>query len=352
MALGLVVAADIINAALTFYVKGKEFAQTIQEKPLLAYLKEHQEEFPSGKDNVSSPVQGAYMSDTPGFFQGYSEDDALSFAQAQNLLRVAYPWKEQAASLIITWTELKKDGINVHDHQKTSEHSKREMTVLTGLLDNRLRDFGESWARAKNNMYWLDGSQDAKQTPGIRSVLQDAGSGVAGQNIGGLSTTAYSWWNFRSRVGAAAVQADEAGQTLTKALRSDIIQLTRYGGKPDKAFMGSAFWDALMLEVQAKGTYTQEGFTKESSTDFGMATIRMRGLGTFTYDPTLDLMGRSKFCYIIDGRRIRRRPMAGEEDKMLTPERPYNYLVFLRTMTDTSALEATQLNSSQVVEVK
>lgn len=352
MSLGLVVAADIVNAALTYYVRGKEFAQTIQEKPLLGWAKEHQEEFPSGKDNVSSPVQGAYMSDTPGFFAGYTEDDALSFTQAQNLLRVAYPWKEQAASLIITWTELKKDGVTVRDHQKTSEHSQREMTVLTGLLDNRLRDFGESWARAKNNMLWLDGSQDAKQTPGVRSILQDAGSGIAGQTIGGLATAAYPWWNFRARVGNDAIQADEAAQTLSKALRHDIIQLTRYGGKPDMAFCGSGFVDALQLEVAAKGTYTVEGFTRESTNDFGMATIRMKGLGTFKYDPTLDLMGRSKFCYIMDSRRIRRRPMAGEEDKMLTPERPYNYLVFLRTMTDTSAFEATQLNCHELVEVK
>ena len=351
MALGLVVAADIINAALTYYVRGKEFAQTIQEKPLLGWLKENQQEFPSGKDNVSSPVQGAYMSDTPGFFQGYSDDDALNFAQAQNLLRVTFPWKEQAASLIITWTELKKDGITVKDHQKTSEHSQREMTVLTGLLDNRLRDFAESWARTKNNMYWLDGSQDPKATPGIRSILQDAGSGVAGQTIGGLATATYTWWNFVSRVGAAKIQADEAAQTLSKTLRHDIIQLTRYGGKPNKAFMGSSFWDALMLEVQAKGIYTQEGFAKESDTDFGMATIRMKGLGTFTYDPTLDSMGRSKFCYIMDGSKIRLRPMTGEQDKMLTPERPYNYLVFLRTMTDTSAMECVQLNCNEVVEV-
>ena len=352
MALGLVVASDIINASLTYYVRGKEFAQTTQEKPLLAWCKEHAEDFPSGKDNISSPVQGDYMSDTPGFFAGYSEDDALSFTQAANLLRVSFPWREQAANLIITFTELKKDGITVTDHQKTSEHSKREMTVLTGLLDNRLRNFAESWARAKNAMLWGDGSQDPKATPGVRSILQDAGSGVAGQTIGGLATATYWWWNFISRVGNNAVQADEAMQSLSKALRHDIIQLTRYGGKPDKAFMGSAAWDALMLEVAAKGTYTQEGFTKESNTDFGMATIRMKGLGTFTYDPTLDTIGRSKFIYIMDSRRIRYRPMAGEQDKMLTPERPYNYLVFLRTMTDTSAFEATQLTCHEVLEVK
>lgn len=350
MALGLVVAADIINAALTYYVRGNEFAQTIQEKPLLGWLKENQQEFPSGKDNVSSPVQGAYMSDTPGFFAGYSEDDALTFTQAQNLLRVSYPWREQAASLIITWTELKKDGITVRDHQKTSEHSQREMTVLTGLLDNRLRDFAESWARAKNDMYWKDGTQDAKATPGIRSIIQDAGS--AGATIGGLVCNNYTWWNFPSRVGANAIQADEAAQTLTKALRHDIQVLQRYGGKPNKAFCGLDFIDALQLELGAKGQYTVEGFTSAGKTDLGMAKIRLQGLGVFEYDPSLDSMGRGKFCYIMDSRRIRLRPMAGEQDKMLTPERPYNYLVFLRTMTDTSAFEAVQLNCHELIEVK
>jgi hypothetical protein len=90
MALGLAVAGDIASAALTFYVRGKAFAQTIQDKPLLRTLKGAQKTFPGGKDNVSLPVQGAFMQSTAGFFAGFSEDDTLSFTQAANLLRAEF----------------------------------------------------------------------------------------------------------------------------------------------------------------------------------------------------------------------------------------------------------------------
>src|SRR6266536_4110716 len=75
MALGLSVASDIASAALTFYVRGAALEQTMQDRPLLRILNAAKETFPGGKDNISLPVQGAFMSDTAGFFAGYSEDD-------------------------------------------------------------------------------------------------------------------------------------------------------------------------------------------------------------------------------------------------------------------------------------
>lgn len=342
MALGLVVATDIVNAALIFYVRGKTLSNTTQEKPLMKALMANQKTFPSGNLQISLPVQGVYMSDTQGFMAGYSEDDQLAFAQAMNILRAVYPWKEVAAGLIITWTELKKDGITVTDHQKTSEHSQVELTRLTGLLENRLDDFGESWARAINLMLWQDGSQDAKAVPGLRSILTDvAGTGTTG----GLSRSTYQWWQHRVNLNLAP---SAENQTLTRFLRQEKRQLRRYGGKPDTILCGSGFIDALELELQNKGVYTQQGWDKSASTEVNMNDISLRGLGTFMYDPTLDDFGFSKRAYIWDSRRIQLRPMEGEEDKILTPERPYNYLVFLRTITWTGGLAANQLNCNAV----
>lgn len=344
MALGTVVAADIASALLTFYVRGDALSQTMQERPLLAWLRGNKETFPGGKDNISSPVQGSYMEDTAGFFSGYSEDDALNFTQAQNILRVAYPWKEVHAGLIITWTELKKDGITVDDDAKTSEHSKRELVVLTGLLKNRLADYGESYARATNKMFWNDGSQDAKAVPGITSILTDVPAvGVTG----GLNRATYPWWQHRVQLGIVASKVD---QTLTTTLRNEMRQLRRFGGKPNKALCGSKFIEALEMEIQAKGILTQDGFTKEGKNDFGMAVISLKGLGTFDYDPTLDDKGMSKRCFVM-GNRMKLRPMTGEENKVLKPTRPYNYAVFLQSMTWTGGLECTQLNEQGVYSV-
>lgn len=340
--LGLQVANDIANGVLTFYQRSEAIWQTMYRKPLLGWLRSGSQTFPGGKDYVSEPVQIAAMSDTPGFLQGYSEDDQLAFLQAANLLRAQYPWKEVHAGLIITWTELKKDGITINDDQKQSEHSQVALIRLTSLLKNRINDFGESYARATNNMFWQDGSQDPKQVPGIFSLLPDNPAAV----IGGIDATVYLLWQHRVKLG---IVASEQNQTLCKTLRKELIQLGRYEGNPNKAFCGSDFLDALFIEIQSKGLYTMEGFTKKM--DMGMRKVSMAGLGEFEYDPTLDLLGKSKYCYIMDSRRIRMRPMEGEDNKVLMPTRPYNYMVFLKDMTWTGAIERTQGNANGVYSV-
>jgi len=344
--LGLSVANDIANGALIFYVRGPALTQTTTDKPLLKWLKDGQKTFPSGNLQVSEPVQGAYMSDTPGFLQGYTEDDAINFMQASNLLRAVYNWKEVAASLIITWTELKKDGITIVDDTgrpgETSEHSDVTLTRITGLLENRLADFGESWSRAMNLMYWQDGTQDAKQVPGIQSLITtvpNAGS------TGGLSRVTYGWWQNRAKMD---LNASAANSSLILFLNSELVQLKRFGGKPNKALCGSAFLDALRLELVAKGYFTLQGFQGQQATDLGVGGIHISGLGTFDYDPTLDQLNLSKRCYILDGRRVRLRPMEQEDNKLCMPNRPYQYMVFLKTMTWTGALEVTQLNANGV----
>lgn len=347
-ALGLSVANDIASGALIWYVKGRTLSQTTQDKPLLAFLKSGQKTFASGNLQISEPVQGAYMSDTAGFLQGFSEDDSINFAQASNILRAVFSWKEVIASLIITWTELLKDGISIFDDSKggrKSEHSEVAMTRITGLLENRMDDFGESYSRAKNLMLWQDGSQDSKQVPGVQSLLDDnpnAGS------IGGLSQATYPWWRQRVNL---ALAPSPANSTIIQFFNSELLQLKRYGGKPNKALCGSAFLDALRLELFAKGYFTQTGYNNAKATDLGMGGVHISEMGKFEYDPTLDVIGFSKRCYIFDSRRIKLRPMEGEDNKVLTPERPYQYLVFLHSVKWTGALEVTQLNCHGVYAV-
>lgn len=346
MALGLVVANDIANALLTNYTRGATIVQTMQDKPLLAYLNSKKKTFSGGNQFISDPIQGYFMSDQAGFLQGYSEDDQLNFNQAANILRNSQNWKEVHAGLIISWTELKKDGITIKDHQAQSTHSEVEAFQLTDLLDNRMSDFMESLARAKNRMLWLDGSQDPKATPGVKSILTD----VVGQGVTvGLNRATYAFWNHRLNLNVAVSAADS---TLLKFLQDEVIQLLRFGGKPDKALVGSIFLKALRTELWAKGQQTVTGFQdNKSATSFGMDEIQINGIGTFTYDPTLDDLGESNRCYIMDSRRLVLRPMEGEDDKVLTPERPYNYMVFLKDITWTGALCCTQLNGMAIYAV-
>ncbi len=345
MALSLTVASDIASAALDFFVRGDALLQTQQERPLLAFLNQGEETFPGGKDKISVPVQGAVMNDTAGFFAGYSEDDELTFDQASNILRAEVSWKECHAGFIITHTELKKDGISVTDGEsRTSEHSDVALTRLVAILKNRLDDFSESWARAVNDMMWKDGTQDSKQVAGLTSILTET---PTTGTVEALSQVTYSWW--RSRLSLSLVPSAE-NQTISKFFRNEILQLSRYGGKPNKALCGSSFWDALMQEVEKKGMYTTTGFANRNN-DIGLNRISVQGIGTFEYDPTLDSLGRSKYCYVIDSRRLKQRPMEGEKNKTLEPARPYQYLVMLKSMTWTGGLIANQLNGMGVYSI-
>lgn len=342
----MVVAADLANQLLKFYVRTGALSQTTEDKPLLRILTEKSKTFPGGNQQVSLPVQGVFMSDVQGFFAGYSEDDALVYTQGQNVLRAEYTWYEHHAGLEISLTELKKDGITIIDSMEEREHSDAaSVRITSGVLKNRIEDFGESWARAKNLTLWGDGSQDPKAVPGIRAILTD---NPAAGITGGLNRATYPWWRHRVDL---TRQADASSQTLTKFLRSELRQLRRFGGKPDVVLCGSSFIDALEIEVAEKGFYTMEGFTNEGKTDIGMAKIKMRGLGTFEYDPTLDDIGLAKRCYIFDSRRLKMWPMQYEENKILHPERPYNVAVYLQSMTTTLAVACNQLNANGVYAI-
>lgn len=339
--------SNIANAALDFYIKGDAFANTIQNKPLLNALIGKQKTFPGGKGNISIPVKGDYTT----AIAGYTHNDTVSYANPANIKRAAYPWKEVHAGIAVTLSELKIDGISVADSTtgaKTVEHSDRELTAITNLLQDKLDDMGEGWARSFNSMLWKDGSQDSKQVPGIQALITDA---PATGTVGGIDRAVSTWWQNRSLVGANKITASASSQTLTKTLRSEYRQLTRFGGKPDIILCGSGFLNALEDEVKEKGIYTQQGFVKNGKTDIGLPSISMMGVGEFVYDPTLDDLSLPKRAYFIDSSAIQLYVMEGEDRKTHNPARPYNQYVLYRAMTWTGGLTARQFNSSAVYEV-
>lgn len=353
MALPTTAATDIGNAILDWYMKGPARAQTIQDKPLLRILDAAKKTFPATNLYIKGNVRGVYMEDTATvlssgnttFFHGYTEAEQLGFTVSGNIQQYQYSWYEVHAGLLITWTELKKAGVTITDRGGMSKHSGREVAIITDLLMDRYADFAESWARQKNEMLWKDGSQDAQACPGILSILTDTNDNGT---CGNISRNTYAWWRHRALVGANKIAASATDQTLTKKLRSEMIQLRRYGGSPVRAICGSAFLEALRLEVHEKGVYTQTGFT--GTRDVSMGDIRLDGL-VFEYDPTLDDLGLSKRCYVIDTRAIRLMPMAEEDDKLSFPERPYDYAMFLKSMFWTGSLVCDQPNANGIYEV-
>lgn len=337
---------NIANAAMDFYLKGDAIAQSIQKRPLYDKLRAAAKTFPGGKESIRGNVKGDYTT----AFTGYTHDDTVSYANPANLKQFDFPWKELHAGISLTHTELKKDGISVVDTngESVSQHTDREMTAITNLLDDKLDDMSEGSARSFNEMLWEDGSASTKNIPGVQSLISLT---PAVGTTGGIDRATNTWWRNRALVGATKVTASAANQTLSKALRSEVRQLTRFGGRPGIWLAGSSFIDALELEVSEKGVYTQEGFMKAGATEIGMADIRMRGVGTCVYDPTLDDLGLEKFSYLIDGRHLFLDTMDGEDMKQHSPARPPEKYVMYRGVTYTGGLVCNQLNCHGVYEV-
>jgi hypothetical protein len=342
MALGYVTAGDLAQGLLPLHVRGDALAQTMQDKPMLKWWEANKKTFPGGLNfQFTEPVQGQFMSDTTTL-QGYSQDDQLNFGQAQNIQRTSFFGKEHNYGLIITWSELKQEGVSIDDKQAVRKHSDRELFVLTDILKNRMADFAESYARGKARLFFLDGTQDPKAMAGFKSIVQDT---PAVGTVGGISKSAYPWWQSRANL---TLQPSGENQNLCRFFQSEMRLLRLFGGRPDKAFCGQDFLNALEMEIRSKGQYTVEGFSSTKTNDFGQGEVSLKGLGTFTWEPMLDQLGESKRCYILDSRRIKVRPMEDEDDKELTPVRPYNYLAFFHNITWTGTMTTNQLNAQGV----
>src|SRR6516164_11834591 len=202
--------ASIANASLDFYFKkGSVFDQTIQNKPLLNHFEGSKKTFPGGKGNISLAVVGVYGDGSGNdVVKGYTHNDMVNFYTPANIQRANFPWREHHIGRTLTHTELKVDGISVVDTngERTAEHSRRELTVLVNLLEQKLFSLGEQYARTMNTLLWGDGTTDAKALAGMRSIIKD---NPCTGTCGGLDQTAatgFTWWRNRAFTSAMATQ--------------------------------------------------------------------------------------------------------------------------------------------------
>lgn len=342
---------NYMAGALDFYVKGQPLSQTIQDKPLLATLDKNKETFPGGKGNIDLSIKGNYNS----YLQGYTHDDTVTYTNPANMKRIYFPWRELHGGISVTYTELKIDGISVTDDQKgsTSEHSKREETVLCGILEDKMEDMDEGVSRDFNTYMWGDGTADPKGPVGIRGIIvDDPTTGM----YGGVDRALNTWWRNRSFVGTAGIDISATTYTTLNViplfLKKEIRQLRRFGGREFLALAGNGFIAAMEATLLANGNYSLEGFSMEKNADMGVADISVRGLGQIYYDPTLDDLGLTDRLYIIETRRMKLYVMEDEEWKQHSPSRPPEKYVIYRGLTWTGQLLTRQLNVHGVYELK
>lgn len=348
---------NIANAALDYYFnRGDTFKQTIQKKPLIAKMEGKAKTFPGGKGAISIGVKGVYgAGGTNDALTGYTHNDTVNFYTPANILRANYTWREMHIGLTLTHTELKIDGISVTDTngEGTSKHSERDMTVLVGLLEDKLEDMGEQYARSLNNLLWGDGTGDAKAMAGIQAhIVANPTTGTSG----GLSRVTYSWWRNRARTAAhagagglgAVTSSPSNGGVLLQVLQQEYRQLIRYGGNPDCILAGSDFINALETEMRANGYYSMSGY--RGTQDGSMGGMQFMGKEV-VYDPWLDDNSLAKRMYWLDTSKLHLFKMQGEWRRAHTPARPNNQFVLYRSLTCTGQVVPTQMNCHGVYDI-
>jgi hypothetical protein len=361
---------NIANSALDYYLdKGDVWRQTLQKRPLFDKMVARKKYFPGGKSDISVAVSGAFgAGGVNDGVKGYTHDDQVVFYNPANIKRANYPWREHHIGLSFTHTELKIDGISVVDPgsngERTSEHSRREMHVLVGLLEDKLFDLGEQYARKMNTLLYGDGVADAKALAGLKLLIADDPSvGI----VGGINraTAGNEWWRNRAYTAAfgAKVTGTPAlaawgggpitsnianGGALLQVLQTERRQLAKYGSEPDTLIAGSAFIGAMETEIRANGNYSMTGFNK--SQDGAMGDMQFAGTSV-QYDPTLDDLGLSKRAYWFDSKKIYLMCMEDEWMHKHTPARPADKFIMYRSITSTCQLIGKQFNSSLVIDI-
>lgn len=337
---------NVGNAALDYHVRGPAMDSTIQDRPLLRHMMKAMKTFPGGKDYITRQVKGQRTTE----IQGYSHNDTVNYGNPANIKRAQAKWYETHAGIEVTLTELKKDGISVVDSttgDNTSNHTDREKTVITNLLEDKLSDMSEGWADSMQLMFWRDGTQDSKLVPGIQSFILDDPT-AAGTTFG-IDRTANTWW--RNRYSLAIDSSTASNQNLVNTLQKEFRQLRRYEKNPRHVFLaGSDFMDAMEKELRALGNYTETGWANKGRLDASIGDLAFKGV-PIEYDPSLDDEGLSKYGYVLDMKHIYPMVMDGEDKKTHSPARPAEKYVIYRAMTWTGGMIADQLNSSGVYSI-
>lgn len=339
--------SNLTNGVLDFYMKGDPIKQTLQDRPLYATMRARQSMFPGGRDRIAGNVKGDYTTE----FVGYAYNDVVQYGNPTNLRQFSWEYFELHSGIGMTFTELKRAGITVVDSlsgERTSTKSNAAIMQITDILKDKLDDMTEGSTRSFVNIMLRDGTQSAKVFPGLPAIVRDNPTvGV----VGGIDSASNPWWRNRALTGGNRIVHSPTNQTLTKRLRQEVRQLRRFGGRPNMWIAGSGFIERIENEVHEKGIYTQEGFVNNGATEVGMADISLRGVGRCMYEPALDDLGRTNFCYMLDLRHLMLKCMDGEDMKIHSPARPFNQYVLYRSMTWTGAMIANKLNCHGVYEV-
>lgn len=333
---------QLIQTTLPFYIKDKLYAQADQATPGLNKFREKRKTYPGGTEIILNARFGRENT----WDLVTSPDQELTFQNPNPLKQARYPWEMNHLGLTFSWQEALTAGFSIKQGDTGSfpKVSGQDKIRIQNFIESKYEQMEfDSRQGFSIDRIWSDGSNGFA---GVPALITDAPATGA---TGSLSRATNPLWRNRARVGSSKITPSGANQTLTQILRSEMVQLRRYGSAKHVAYCGSMFLEALRVEMTAKGDYTQTGFSK-NSIDIGVNGVMLDGM-MFMYEPALDDTSREDYCYIVDHASIHLYMHSGNDMTVHEPKRPHNLLAYYKSVLWSGAMTATRLNSSGVYQV-
>lgn len=333
---------QIVQATLPYYVKDKLFEQADQSTPAMNKFRQKKKMYPGGQEIIINPKFGKQSQ----WDLITSSDQQLTFNEYDPLKQARYTWEMNHLGLQLAWQELVTAGFSLSngDMNKFNTVSGQDQIRIQNFLTSKYEqlDFDSRHSFSQDRI-WSDGANGFAGVPALITDSPSTGT------TGSLSRVSNTLWRNRARVGANKITPSGTNQTLTQLLRSEMVQLRRYGSVNHVAYCGSLFMEALRVEMTAKGDYTQRGFSGDA-TDIGVNGVSLDGM-MFVYEPSLDEIEYYGRCYIVDHNNIMLYMHDGNDMTVHEPKRPHDRLAYYRSLLWSGAMVAHRLNSSGVYEV-
>ena len=325
--------AHIATRNLDDYSRGKLGVDLDKHKrPMWEAFFAKKETFPGGKGLLVNNIIG----DIDTTIDGIQWDDTASYSNPSFDQQAKWPYYFAHKGMVVTEDELHHAGIHVVEDSpggRPVNVSDQERIALTKMFEEKLYAMDQGWKRGMDIILHSDGSANPKLPPGIAALIST--TPTVG-TIGGISR-ANPWWQNRA---PAPVTSTVAGQEIVTLMQSEMRKLRTYGNGPSHMFAGGAFIEATEKEIRDKGNYRDRGFS-DGKLDASLADLSFKGIDIY-HDPTLDDLGKDKFCYALDISKtgLQLQFMDGHEMKTRAPNRPPEKYVLYRAITSVMAITA------------
>lgn len=327
--------ADAAKVALDYHLKNNPVDQIEIDRPFLKAMQSRKAEFPGAKEYVVEQLRYRYQSN----FQWYRGSGQVSYNERQTIEQCKFPWRSAHDGVMIDEDRLNQNGIVTTEDRQASA-SQAEVIQLTNLLTETNETLRLGFEEKFSAAIQLDGTSSADAIAGLDSLVSiaDAPTAASQRVVGGIDVFTNPWFDNNRKTGLAS-------GTILGGMEEMWRACVRTGGRPTNIFVGKDFIDAFATAaVSATGglqrflTVPQTGGTK---LDPGVTGYAFKGV-ELTWVPEWDddfdgMVAPSttwaKRAYMLNLRRLRLRPLQGQDMVSRKPPRPYDRYVIYQALT-------------------